>query len=262
MHLLKICERNLLDSEASAIDPKPAQTAFSGEDATRSRDLARRVQGSTRRQYFSAQTSNLFLSESALIVLLTMPGPGNIKKMKKAQNKKDKRTKGRSSLSAVDTPSSNDSSFDTSNEASLESADTAEHAPDAPIPTLRPPSPPESPKPSSILSHLENDVDTPSSHESPLPSTPPEEEDDPTLTFLKKPMMIHDPGNGPRVRDAPAFISSSFAQPPCMDDPLCAEFAQQEVLQMLRTVLPEETALVRHYKHEVMFVGRRKLIGS
>lgn len=55
---------------------------------------------------------------------------------------------------------------------------------------------------------------------------------------------IHDPGNGPRVRDTRAFLSSYFAQPPSLDDPLCAEFAQQEVLQMLFTVLPEETALV------------------
>jgi len=30
-----------------------------------------------------------------------------------------------------------------------------------------------------------------------------------------------------------------------MDDPLCAEFAKREILQMLCTVLPEETALVR-----------------
>ena len=56
---------------------------------------------------------------------------------------------------------------------------------------------------------------------------------------------IHDPGNGPRVRDTRAFLTSFFAQPPTLDDPLCAEFAQSEVCQMLCTVLPEETALVR-----------------
>jgi hypothetical protein len=39
-------------------------------------------------------------------------------------------------------------------------------------------------------------------------------------------------------------LASSFAQPPAMDDPMCAEFSQDEVLQMLCTVLPEETALV------------------
>lgn len=57
-------------------------------------------------------------------------------------------------------------------------------------------------------------------------------------------MYIHDPGTGPRVRDARAFLGSYFALPPSLDDPLCAEFAQEEVLQMLMTVLPEETALV------------------
>ncbi|EGN94715.1 hypothetical protein SERLA73DRAFT_162822 [Serpula lacrymans var. lacrymans S7.3] len=58
---------------------------------------------------------------------------------------------------------------------------------------------------------------------------------------------IHDPGNGPRVRDTRAFLSSFFAQPPTLDDPLCAEFAQDEVLQMLCTVLPDETALILWY---------------
>lgn len=55
---------------------------------------------------------------------------------------------------------------------------------------------------------------------------------------------IYDPGNGPRVRDTHTFLSSFFAQPPALDDPLCAEFAQEEILQMLCTVLPEETAIV------------------
>jgi hypothetical protein len=55
---------------------------------------------------------------------------------------------------------------------------------------------------------------------------------------------IHDPGNGPRVRDVQAFLSSFFAQPPSLEDPLCAEFSQEEVLQMLCTILPEETAMV------------------
>ncbi len=60
----------------------------------------------------------------------------------------------------------------------------------------------------------------------------------------KKP-FIEDPGNGPRVRDVHAFLASSFASPASVDDPLCAEFAQEEVLQMLRSVLPDETATVR-----------------
>ncbi|GLB44609.1 hypothetical protein LshimejAT787_1702360 [Lyophyllum shimeji] len=60
--------------------------------------------------------------------------------------------------------------------------------------------------------------------------------------------FIHDPGNGPRVRDTRAFLESKFfAQPPALDIPLCAEFAQEEVLQMLMTVLPEEIALILWY---------------
>lgn len=62
-----------------------------------------------------------------------------------------------------------------------------------------------------------------------------------------QPPFIHDPGNGPRVRDARIFMSSFFAKPAALDDPLCAEFAQEEVLQMLCTVLPEETALILWY---------------
>ncbi|KAJ7088538.1 hypothetical protein C8R43DRAFT_1115216 [Mycena crocata] len=66
--------------------------------------------------------------------------------------------------------------------------------------------------------------------------------------YLPQKPFIHDPGNGPRVRDTRAFLTSSFfAQPPALDDPLRAEFAQDEVLQMLCTVLPEETALILWY---------------
>jgi len=65
------------------------------------------------------------------------------------------------------------------------------------------------------------------------------------LSLLQKP-VIYDPGNGPRVRDMREFLDGSFfAQPPSLENDLCREFAQEEVLQMLSTVLPEETALVR-----------------
>ncbi|KZT05292.1 uncharacterized protein LAESUDRAFT_656177 [Laetiporus sulphureus 93-53] len=64
--------------------------------------------------------------------------------------------------------------------------------------------------------------------------------------FTKKP-FIHDPGNGPRVRDTRAFLASTFASPPSLEDPLCAEFAQDEMLEMLSLILPEETALVLWY---------------
>ena len=87
----------------------------------------------------------------------------------------------------------------------------------------------------------------PQEHHAPsLPAVPYGPTDDPTLILLSNP-IIHDPGNGPRVKNMPAFLDSSFSHPACMDDPLCAEFAQREILQMLCTVLPEETALVRSF---------------
>ncbi|KAH8823817.1 hypothetical protein DL96DRAFT_1615551 [Flagelloscypha sp. PMI_526] len=64
--------------------------------------------------------------------------------------------------------------------------------------------------------------------------------------FADRP-IIEDPGNGPRVRDMHAFLQSYFAVPPSLDDPLCAEFAQDEILEMLLTVLPYELALVLWY---------------
>jgi hypothetical protein len=90
-------------------------------------------------------------------------------------------------------------------------------------------------------------VSPPLRHDTPSPPVSPRAygpADDPILTLLSNP-IIHDPGNGPHVRNMRAFLDSSFSQPAWMDDPLCAEFAQREILQMLCTVLPEETALVR-----------------
>lgn len=75
--------------------------------------------------------------------------------------------------------------------------------------------------------------------------------------FLPQAPFIHDPGNGPRVRDTRMFLGSFFAQPPALDDPMCAEFAQEEVLQMLMTVLPEETAMVRELHIEDVYTCSR-----
>jgi hypothetical protein len=61
---------------------------------------------------------------------------------------------------------------------------------------------------------------------------------------MLKPPFLHDPGNGPRVRDVKTFLKSSFSQPVAQEDALCMEFGQPEVLEMLMTVLAEETALV------------------
>ncbi|KAF9649546.1 hypothetical protein BDM02DRAFT_3084631, partial [Thelephora ganbajun] len=58
---------------------------------------------------------------------------------------------------------------------------------------------------------------------------------------------IYDPGTGPRVKSMGEFLRSSFASEPTWDDELCAEFAQEEMLEMLRVVLPEEMALCVWY---------------
>jgi hypothetical protein len=58
---------------------------------------------------------------------------------------------------------------------------------------------------------------------------------------------IEDPGSGPRVRDAVAFLASPWAIRPATRDeaPLCAELAEEEVLSMIREILPEQLAVVR-----------------
>ncbi|KAF9784674.1 hypothetical protein BJ322DRAFT_984588, partial [Thelephora terrestris] len=58
---------------------------------------------------------------------------------------------------------------------------------------------------------------------------------------------VYDPGTGPRVKSMGEFLRSSFASEPTLDDELCAEFAQEEMLEMLREVLPEEMALCVWY---------------
>ncbi|KAI6042400.1 hypothetical protein EDC04DRAFT_2660313 [Pisolithus marmoratus] len=79
---------------------------------------------------------------------------------------------------------------------------------------------------------------------SPPPATVPCPDDNQLLPATPN---IYDPGTGPRVRSAKEFLSSFFSQPPSLNDPLCAEFAQEEILQMLCTVLPEETAIILWY---------------
>ncbi|KAI0089981.1 hypothetical protein BDY19DRAFT_888713 [Irpex rosettiformis] len=58
---------------------------------------------------------------------------------------------------------------------------------------------------------------------------------------------VEDFGDGPRVRDVQAFLNSKIAAPVSFEDPLCAEFGQREVLEMLCCVLPEETAMIAWY---------------
>lgn len=76
-----------------------------------------------------------------------------------------------------------------------------------------------------------------------LPPPPVTEEEHWEIPLPQEP-PIYDPGNGPRVKNINAFFASSFCSPPSFDDELCAEFAQEEMLDMLYTVLPHELALV------------------
>jgi len=83
-------------------------------------------------------------------------------------------------------------------------------------------------------------VATPDLHENVRADAGP---DVPEETLLREP-PIYDPGTGPRVKSMGEFLRSSFASEPTWDDELCAEFGQEEMLEMLRAVLPEEMALV------------------
>ncbi|KAL9710535.1 hypothetical protein Ac2012v2_006069 [Leucoagaricus gongylophorus] len=120
-------------------------------------------------------------------------------------------------------------------------------------PDARPPTPTAS-RPSPSLPSTELPTPLSISNEHPIDSLLDQQQDksypylpQSELLLLEKP-FIYDPGNGPRVRDTRAFLASKFfAQPPAWDVPLCAEFAQKEVLEMIRTVLSEELALILWY---------------
>jgi hypothetical protein len=53
--------------------------------------------------------------------------------------------------------------------------------------------------------------------------------------------------SGLRVRDVASFLVSPFSSPPASEAeaPLCAELAQEEVLDMMRQLLPDDVAVVR-----------------
>ena len=157
-----------------------------------------------------------------------MPGPQNAKKKKRAQQKKH-HAKAHSSIAAQKArPASPD--FSSSAPVTLLSCPTIATQEADEGETLHPDP------------HVK--IASPEKNSTPFHDTPYGPPDDPTLILLSNPILVNH-GDGPRVRDMHAFLDSWFAQPPWTADPLCAEFAQREILQMLRTVLPEETALVR-----------------
>lgn len=178
-----------------------------------------------------------------------MPGPRNAKSRRKVQAKKGKRAKSARSSPGIASPApqagspaappAKDASLLGSHEELIEvvgSLDLTDLAS-----TQRTPLPPDTyPGPQVITRpYLSSPFDNAlvpedSLHHSNDTSVP--------VLLLKRP-FIEDPGTGIRVRDTRQFLASRFATPPSLDDELCAEFAQEEVLQMLCSVLPQETAL-------------------
>jgi hypothetical protein len=55
---------------------------------------------------------------------------------------------------------------------------------------------------------------------------------------------IHDPGNGPRVKDLIGFLKSPFSSEPSWDVEDCMAYHQQEVMDFLTTLLPFEQGVV------------------
>ncbi|KAI0742663.1 hypothetical protein C8Q80DRAFT_1273285 [Daedaleopsis nitida] len=170
-----------------------------------------------------------------------MPGPRNQRKKKQAQRKKHQHTHSKS----LEDDITQQSPTPTDTESEVGS-------PTHNISTQSPPTNQEihdTPRPGSnqVAAAQEAQVDEPraSGHEAYYPNPPSEHLDEPPIppSLLRIP-PIHDPGDGPRVKDVPAFLASRFAVPPSLDDPLCAEFADEAVLQMLCTILPEETAMI------------------
>ena len=162
-----------------------------------------------------------------------MPGPHNAKKNKCGRKKKKNNTNSKAhttTSSSLATQTTHDTVPDLSSSPAL-------------VTPLTPPTPGVHEVEYVYPDHCEG-IPWNGNNAPPVPNSPYGPKDDPTLMLLSNP-IIHDPGNGPRVKNMRAFLNSSFSQPAWTDDPLCAEFAQREVLQMLCTVLPEEIAFVR-----------------
>lgn len=161
-----------------------------------------------------------------------MPGPSNGRKKRKSRGKEQKKKKTVSSFQP-----SLDASIDSNHKTSNSSDSSSSPPVHAPISHVRDE---QSIHPVSFQA-VEQAHDI---YEPPLACT----EDDYSHILLQKP-FIYNPGNGPRVTNMRGFLASRFfSQPPALENPLCAEFAQDAVLEMIKTVLPEELALVRVFK--------------
>ena len=80
-------------------------------------------------------------------------------------------------------------------------------------------------------------------------------------TGLESP-FISDPGNGPRVKDAGAFLASFFCPAPSLEDEACAAFARTGVLHVLEAVLPKEVALVSVASHILVLLTLTEDFGT
>lgn len=173
---------------------------------------------------------------------IRMPGPCNSKKKRKNQTKKEKRVK------AVRVPSEPPPPPVESRPSSPLASLSRSYSPLSEV------EPNERYKPirSQPLRFNDNSLTTTRPIRSPAskPPRPERVEYEPqkhTFDALLQRPCVEDLGNGPHVNDISAFLDSRICAPPSLEDPLSAEFAQQEVLEMLCKILPEETAMVRAY---------------
>ena len=218
----------------------------------RVRDRDERVQSLATRE----TTSTLTSSDQAY----TMPGPRNQKKKKQSQVKKEKKqlspppelsatehssTKSASQTSSPPTPSDSCPIPSPAHIAPLEQE--AKHFDYADETSTIPAFYDQCSTPSHIQlleASAESYVHTPPVHTPPSYDAAVTDSNAPIPASLLKNPFIHDPGDGPRVKDVRAFLASSLAAPPSLDDPLCMEFSDEAVLEMLCAVLPYETAHV------------------
>lgn len=166
-----------------------------------------------------------------------MPGPRNARKKKQTKTKKTQRSQGNAR---------GDEDHD-SQETHTTLNDTTRCSDCLPPNSILPHTiPPQNHRASITVIPQERALSTYDEDTKRIPRNPDHIQDsdiDPIPALFTKIPIIHDPGTGPRVRDMHAFLASSFASSPSLDDPLCAEFAQEEMLEMLSRFLPEETAL-------------------
>lgn len=175
------------------------------------------------------------LSRRRLRFQHSMPGPTSTKRQQKIQKKKERVKKARGQAVSLSTSTSTLFAL-----ANLQQSPVFDPPPARVEDFSSPPAHPDD----------EFVTTTSSIDEFPVPQPPPplplrhrviEPIEPPALSMA----FLHDPGNGPRVRNVREFLKSRFAAPASVEHEYCAVFVNDEVLEALRAVLPEEMALVR-----------------